>query len=151
MMFPDTAFRPRPGRSPRPRFGRIVEAMRSGITAVALVLAGHASAQQQGDTLRLAFVVRTPSASAASRLATDPVANVSVARNDIALGVTNDSGYVLVANLPSGRNAITFRAPTYAPLTCRVSASAGRADTVDVSMMLERKVAVWTTPGCRKR
>jgi hypothetical protein len=67
------------------------------------------------------------------------------------LGTSSDSGVVVVEGLPVGRIEITFRAREYAPLSCRLNVRPGVEDTVRVNMQLERRVAVWSSPGCKQR
>ena len=84
---------------------RQAAADRQNATGAIGVFAGQVGAQQAGDTLRIAFVVRTPllaptANSQVTRTTTEPVSNASVARSDIALGQRppKDFPHLLAAN-----------------------------------------------------
>ena len=73
-------------------------------------------------------------------------------QSGLVLGTTDDSGSVLASNLPVGRIQLSIRSTKYRPLTCRANVRAGFVDTVDVTLLPERRVAVWEkSSGCKQR
>jgi carboxypeptidase family protein len=124
----------------------------AGIGALALTLPNAVRGQTPAptDTGRLVLIV----ARAQQQSSRDTVVKIEGARvalkSGALLGTTDDSGSFHAAGLPMGRVEFTFRAKDYAPLTCRLNVRAEADDTVRVNMQLERKVVVWSSPGCKQ-
>lgn len=125
----------------------------AGIGSLALALPNALRAQNPvpTDTGSLVLIV----ARAQNQSSRDTAAKIEGARvtlkSGALLGTTDDSGSFHAAGLPVGRVEVNFRAKDYAPLSCRLTVRAASADTVRVNMRLERKVEVWSSPGCKQR
>jgi outer membrane usher protein FimD/PapC len=79
------------------------------------------------------------------------LAGVAVLRDGTTIGTTSDSGTVILNGLPEGRVELLIRAKDHQDLRCRIRVRADAQQRVEVQLLPEKGVAVWTSYGCKMR